>query len=114
MSSYTRTRLPIIATIGWSALIWSLAGCAHSPGEATDPSGLAADTWYFRGTPNNWATTALTPVAGTSSHETCQAFGTATGQRFKIDHFGDWAESYPAQDYGVSSNDCHSRGGRTS
>ena len=33
------------------------------------------DTWYFRGTPNAWATTAMTPVAGTTRHETCQQFG---------------------------------------
>ncbi len=61
------------------------------------------DSWFFRGTPNGWATTAMAPVSGTSSFETCQAFSGVTNPRFKIDHFGNWAESYPAQDYLVSN-----------
>lgn len=61
-----------------------------------------ATTWYFRGTPNDWGETPMTPVAGTDRFETCQTFSGKPDPRFKIDHFGDWRESFPAQDYAVS------------
>jgi hypothetical protein len=61
-----------------------------------------ATTWYFRGTPNDWHETAMTPVAGTNRFETCQTFTGKPDPRFKIDRFGDWKESFPAQDYKVS------------
>jgi len=60
--------------------------------------------WYFRGTPNNWSTTALTATSSTE-FSTCQTFGAAsTNPRFKIDRTGNWSESYPASDYAVAAN----------
>ncbi|ACE86338.1 alpha-amylase family glycosyl hydrolase [Cellvibrio japonicus] len=65
--------------------------------------GVYAD-WYFRGTPNNWATTAMTATSSTQ-FTTCQTFGAAsTNPRFKIDRLGDWSESYPSADYTVTAN----------
>jgi len=95
-----------MALIGWIAVapVLSAAGCARSAGENADSTALADSTWDFRGTPNNWATTAMTPVTGTSRYETCQRFAGVASPRFKIDHRGDWTESYPAQDYGVPDN----------
>lgn len=65
-----------------------------------------ADTWYFRGTSNSWATTVM---VSTDSVNFCtqQSFASGDnggGPRFKVDHFGDWTESYPAQDYSVNAN----------
>jgi glycosidase len=90
-----------------SALVLFVAACAHPPGERADLASLAGSTWYFRGTPNDWGTTAMAPVTGTTRHETCQHFAGVAGPRFKIDHHGDWSESYPAQDYGVADNTSH-------
>lgn len=60
--------------------------------------------WYFRGTPNNWTTTALTAVS-TTEFSTCQVFGAAsTNPRFKIDRTGNWSESYPTSDYVVAAS----------
>jgi len=69
-------------------------------------AGLAQADWTFRGTPNGWAADALDPVSG-SLYETCRTFGEGDaggGPRFKIDRYGDWTESYPAEDYTVGSN----------
>lgn len=66
-------------------------------------SSVSAD-WYFRGTPNNWNTTALTDQ-GNNIFTTCQSFdaGDASGgPRFKIDRYGDWGENYPTSDYTVA------------
>ncbi len=63
-----------------------------------------ADTWYFRGTPNDWGTTEMTQIGTGTSYETCQTFSGAADPRFKVDHFGDWTESYPAEDYVVADN----------
>ncbi|HEU4728019.1 MAG TPA: alpha-amylase family glycosyl hydrolase [Kofleriaceae bacterium] len=63
---------------------------------------ITADSWQFRGTPNNWGTTAMTAAGGTV-FTTCQTFAGVSDPRFKIDHFGDWAESYPAQDLRVAN-----------
>ena len=73
-------------------------------GDVIGGATIADDTWYFRGTSNGWATTAMTPIEGTSQHETCQAFSGVSDPRFKVDHHGDWAESYPAQDYQVADD----------
>jgi glycosidase len=62
---------------------------------------LAADSWSFRGTPNSWGTAAMTASSATM-FTTCQTFAGVSDPRFKIDHFGDWAESYPAQDFRVA------------
>ena len=76
---------------------------------ATNPVASCAgggDTWYFRGTPNSWGTTAMETTNGVDFCTT-QTFGNGDangGPRFKIDHYGDWTESYPAEDYGVGAN----------
>ena len=56
--------------------------------------------WNFRGTANDWASTALENVAG-NDFQTCQTFG-SDNPRFKIDRYGDWSENYPSGDYTVS------------
>ncbi len=65
-------------------------------------AGQSSDSWYFRGTANNWGLTPMTSEDGTTFC-TEQAFG-SNNPRFKIDHKGDWTEAYPAQDYLVSAN----------
>src|SRR4029079_11387670 len=62
----------------------------------------APDSWQFRGTPNDWGTTAMTASSATQ-FTTCQTFGGISDPRFKIDRFGDWRESYPAQDLRVAN-----------
>lgn len=64
------------------------------------------DSWYFRGTPNNWGATLMISYDNINFC-TQQSFNTGDGgggPRFKIDHFGDWNENYPPQDYLVESN----------
>ena len=66
----------------------------------------AAADYYFRGTANSWAATAMTAVTSTQ-YKTCQSFTTGDasgGPRFKIDRYGDWKEAYPAADYVVAAN----------
>lgn len=66
---------------------------------------LSTTEWsnaYFRGTPNNWGTTAMSKV-GTNLWQTVQDFSGQTNPRFKIDRNGDWTENYPAQDYLIST-----------
>jgi RHS repeat-associated protein len=58
--------------------------------------------WYFRGTSNDWGKTAMSSSDGIT-YCTRQSFG-STNPRFKIDHYGDWKESYPSADYTVSAN----------
>ncbi len=60
------------------------------------------DGWFFRGTPNSWAATEMNSLDNTIFC-TRQVFGN-NNPRFKIDHFGDWTENYPAQDYLVDAN----------
>jgi len=65
-----------------------------------------ADSWFFRGTANDWQTTAMTS-GDNVNFCTTQSFasGDAGGPpRFKIDHFGDWTESYPGSDYVADAN----------
>jgi len=64
------------------------------------------DTWYFRGTANGWA---AAEMSSTDNVNYCivQSFANGDGgggPRFKIDHFGDWIESYPVQDVTVAPN----------
>lgn len=61
----------------------------------------SADSWYFRGTPNGWDSLLMT-LSGADLYCTTQSFG-GDEPRFKIDHYGDWIESYPAQDYRLTS-----------
>lgn len=65
----------------------------------------STDTWYFRGTPNQRGTTPMNRVDNTDTFKIVVAFAKEDpNPRFKIDHFGDWKENYPAQDYAVA--DC--------
>lgn len=60
------------------------------------------DSWYFRGTSNNWAATAM---ASSDNLNFCSEQSFANNNpRFKIDHFADWSENYPAADFIVSGN----------
>lgn len=63
---------------------------------------VVTDSWFFRGTPNNWGTTSMTS-ADNINFCTRQSFGN-NNPRFKVDHYGDWTENYPAQDYIVDSD----------
>ncbi len=62
----------------------------------------SVDSWFFRGTPNNWSTTPMTSADGINY---CieQEFSD-NNPRFKIDHYQDWTESYPDNDYIVIAN----------
>ena len=71
--------------------------------------GSTNDSWFFRGTPNNWSTTEMETE---DSINFCieQQFGNNSGgnaPRFKIDHFGDWTENYPEQDFVVEPNNSY-------
>ncbi|MEM7675791.1 MAG: alpha-amylase family glycosyl hydrolase [Myxococcota bacterium] len=46
----------------------------------------------------------MSNVAGTTRQITCQWFSGVPNPRFKIDRYGDWQESYPAQDRLVEDN----------
>ncbi|MFL0799071.1 MAG: chitobiase/beta-hexosaminidase C-terminal domain-containing protein [Agarilytica sp.] len=61
-----------------------------------------ADNWFFRGSSNNWGSTEMSSNDNTIFC-TQQRFA-SNNPRFKIDHFGDWVESYPSQDYVVNAN----------
>lgn len=61
------------------------------------------DTWYFRGTPNNWDSSAMTLNEVTGKYEITQTFEDSN-PRFKICHDTNWEEAYPDSDYLVDSN----------
>ena len=63
---------------------------------------ISEDKWHFRGTPNSWSATLMDKDAG-NTFCTEQTFGNQN-PRFKIDHFADWTEAYPASDYLVAAN----------
>lgn len=48
---------------------------------------------YFRGTANNWGTTAMSLVAN-NTWRVSATFGSATNERFKFDIHGDWTLNY--------------------
>jgi glycosidase len=104
MLSRLRSFVPVVVVA--IAALW--AGCdqpsagSSAPASPTATQAVTADSWSFRGTPNSWGTTAMTPSAGTT-FTSCQTFAGDPDPRFKIDHFGDWAESYPAQDLRVAN-----------
>ena len=52
---------------------------------------------YFRGTTNSWGTSLMSKNSVTGLWETTQDFGT-DNPRFKITHYTDWTEAYPAAD----------------
>jgi hypothetical protein len=58
-----------------------------------------AGTWYFRGTPNNWGTTAMERVGDGNLYKTCQTFLGVPDPRFKICRYQDWRDCYPPQDH---------------
>jgi glycosidase len=94
--------------------VQAVANCtASSSSSAKSNSSLASssaqssvtssDAWYFRGTSNNWAAAAMALQSGLYCSQ--QTFGAAsTSPRFKVDHFANWVESYPASDYIVTAN----------
>lgn len=74
-----------------------------SVAEVADCSGEEpADSWYFRGTANDWVATAM-ESSDNITFCTEQSFAN-NDPRFKIDHFGDWSENYPAADFIVTGN----------
>ena len=87
-------------TASSSSSVRSSSSLANSSAHSSVSS---ADAWYFRGTPNNWAATAMSLQLGLYCSQ--QTFGAAsTSPRFKIDHFANWAENYPTGDYTVMAN----------
>ena len=67
---------------------------------------VLTDSWFFRGTSNSWDKDIMSSDDGLNFC-TRQLFVIGDnngGPRFKIDHFGDWLESYPAQDFSVDPN----------
>lgn len=81
----------------------STSSSSSSTSSASSSSSSSTDSWYFRGTPNSWGSTAMTLTSGL--YCTQQSFGdTSTNPRFKIDHFANWTESYPTADYVVTAN----------
>ena len=60
------------------------------------------DSWFFRGTSNNWA---ATKMISTDNINFCteQSFS-SNSPRFKVDHFGDWSENYPTADVTVAND----------
>ncbi len=67
-----------------------------------DGSSSSDDTWYFRGTPNDWASTEMS-TSDDVNYCTEQSFG-SDDPRFKVDHYGDWTEAYPSEDYRVDAD----------
>ncbi len=111
LASLYRWLIPLIGALVAVALpmspAWSSGSLETAPVLAPMDSRNGGDvslqtTWYFRGTPNDWSTAPMAPVEGASRFETCQTFSGKPNPRFKIDHYGDWQESYPPQDLTVT------------
>src|SRR5437868_1472396 len=109
VSMLSRPQFSVAAVWAWGCALW--AGCDPSgtalsgsavPVMTSSAQAATVDSWQFRGTPNSWGTTAMVASGGTL-FTTCQTFAGDSDPRFKIDHFGNWAESYPAQDLRVSN-----------
>ena len=108
--------------VGLASITLTLSACAVDQSNSNDqavvcappPASVIASStvapkmgqseWFFRGTPNSWGTTPLDQIGSSNVFETCQTFSGVANPRFKIDHFGDWLEAFPAQDYTVSDN----------
>ncbi len=78
-------------------------GMTYDIGRNTAWTGDTPTTWtaaYFRGTANSWGTTLMTKTAGLW---TTTATFDASSPRFKITHFQDWNEAYPATDFIIPS-----------
>ena len=64
-----------------------------------------ATSWFFRGTPNHWAPTAMTALDSKGSFRTTVTFAKEDpAPRFKLDRLADWSDSFPARDRTVA--DC--------
>ena len=90
-------REPILGGQSWLLAVPCLLVAGYSTSASAD--------WYFRGSSNGWGATALEYVNGTK-YQTCQNFSNGDdgdAPRFKIDRYGDWAESYPSSDYAVNA-----------
>ncbi len=90
-----------LASIVWLLAAAPGAGCDIARPTTTASAAITADEWLFRGTPNDWSTTAMASAGG-AVFTSCQRFAGVADPRFKIDRFGDWVESYPAQDLRVT------------
>ncbi|MFC6633214.1 alpha-amylase family glycosyl hydrolase [Microbulbifer taiwanensis] len=71
-----------------------------------ESNGGGTDSWYFRGTANGWAATEMSSSDGINfcTEQSFASGDAGGGPRFKIDHHGDWVESYPTADYSVNAN----------
>lgn len=99
----TSTKAITVTTVSSCTTSTSTSSVATSTSSSTSSAASSTDNWYFRGTPNNWASTAMTLQSGLYCSQ--QTFGAAsTNPRFKIDHFANWSESYPSSDYTVTAN----------
>jgi glycosidase/uncharacterized protein YaiE (UPF0345 family) len=95
---------PATGTLTIKTLSVDASGNQQQQSFAFTISATSVDNWYFRGTPNGWAATAMT-LGSDGLYCTTQQFGAAsTNPRFKIDHKGDWTEAYPTADYVVSAD----------
>ena len=63
---------------------------------------VTEDSWFFRGTANGWAATPMNSLGNNLYQLEVTFNGEDANPRFKIDHFADWSENYPAQDYVVN------------
>lgn len=77
-------------------------GLTYDSARTAPWSGESGQHWtaaWFRGTPNNWGTTAMTQNAD-KTWTTTQTFGSGN-PRFKISRYQDWSEAYPSADFPV-------------
>lgn len=77
----------------------------HAITLTTGPQCGNQDSWFFRGTPNGWEATPMKQMGDSDLFKIKVDFARQDpAPRFKIDHLGDWRESYPAHD--VAVDDC--------
>lgn len=91
---------------GFTLLRLTNAGCRPWSVDKAQYQQLIKDcppsTCFFRGTPNDWGKTPMTPSAGTNRFETCQTFAGKPNPRFKICCSEDWRACYPSRDFIVT------------
>lgn len=63
---------------------------------------IVEDSWFYRGTSNDWVTTAM--VSSDNVNFCSEQSFANVSPRFKIDHYGDWSENYPTADFIVEGN----------
>ncbi|WP_043320674.1 PQQ-dependent sugar dehydrogenase [Microbulbifer sp. HZ11] len=96
---------PVKAGVPHSVAAVCLRACVALACLLALPLGAGAQTWseaWFRGTPNDWGTTAMTYDAAAGVWVTEQTFA-GDNPRFKISHYQNWNEAYPGADYQVVS-----------